>query len=59
MGDYRPSHVGLCVRDLDRSLRFFCDGLGFERAEGFELDSDAAPGLDRSLEESAALPHRI
>ena len=50
MGDYRPSHVGLCVRDLDRSLRFFCDGLGFDKVEGFELDSDVAPGLERSLE---------
>ena len=50
MGHYRPSHVGLCVRDLQRSLRFFCDGLGFEPAEGFELDSEAAPGLERSLE---------
>ena len=50
MGDYRPSHVGLCVRDLDRSLRFFCDGLGFEKAECFELDSVEAEGLERSLE---------
>jgi glyoxylase I family protein len=50
MGDYRPSHVGLCVRDLARSLRFFCDGLGFEQAERFELDSTAAEGLERSLE---------
>jgi glyoxylase I family protein len=50
MGDYRPSHVGLCVRDLARSLRFFCDGLGFEQAEAFELDSTAAEGLERSLE---------
>jgi glyoxylase I family protein len=50
MGDYRPSHVGLCVRDLARSLRFFCDGLGFEQAESFELDSTAAEGLERSLE---------
>jgi catechol 2,3-dioxygenase-like lactoylglutathione lyase family enzyme len=50
MGDYRPSHFGICVRDLDRSLRFFCDGLGFEPAEGFELDSTAAAGLERSLE---------
>jgi catechol 2,3-dioxygenase-like lactoylglutathione lyase family enzyme len=24
------SHVGMCVSDLDRSLRFYCDGLGFE-----------------------------
>ena len=50
MGDYRPSHVGLCVRDLERSLRFFCDGLGFEQVEGFEMDSDNAPGLERGLE---------
>ena len=50
MLDYRPSHVGLCVRDLDRSLRFFCHGLGFEQAETFELDSTAAEGLDRGLE---------
>ena len=57
MGDYRPSHFGICVRDLDRSLRFFCDGLGFEKAEGFELDSAVAPGLERSLE--VAGPVRI
>ena len=50
MADYRPSHFGICVCDLDRSLRFFCDGLGFEPAEGFELDSTAAAGLERSLE---------
>jgi catechol 2,3-dioxygenase-like lactoylglutathione lyase family enzyme len=23
-------HVGICVTDLERSLRFWCDGLGFE-----------------------------
>src|SRR5450432_2887871 len=57
MGDYRPSHFGICVRDLGRSLRFFCDGLGFEPAECFELDSVAAEGLDRSLE--VAGPVRI
>jgi catechol 2,3-dioxygenase-like lactoylglutathione lyase family enzyme len=50
MGDFRPSHVGICVRDLDRSLRFFCDGLGFEAVERYEMDSDGAPGLERSLE---------
>jgi catechol 2,3-dioxygenase-like lactoylglutathione lyase family enzyme len=50
MSGYRPSHMGLCVSDLERALRFFCDGLGFERAERFEMDSTAVPGLDQSLE---------
>lgn len=25
-----PHHVGICVSDLERSLRFWCEGLGFE-----------------------------
>ena len=25
------SHIGICVSDLERSTRFYCDGLGFER----------------------------
>ena len=50
MTTYTPSHAGICVRDLDRSLRFYCDGLGFEKAEVFELDSTIAPGLERALE---------
>jgi len=48
--DPRPSHLGLCVSDLDRSLRFYCDGLGFTRGGGYDLDSAAQTGLDRSLE---------
>jgi lactoylglutathione lyase len=29
MATIRPHHVGICVTDLERSLRFWCDGLGF------------------------------
>ena len=47
---YTPSHVGICVSDLDRSLRFYCDGLGFELSDRFDLDSEQMPGLERSLE---------
>lgn len=47
---YSASHVGICVSDLDRSTRFYCEGLGFEVSTRYDLDSDEMPGLDRSLE---------
>lgn len=47
---YASSHVGICVADIDRSIRFYCEGLGFELAERYDLDSSQMPGLDRSLE---------
>jgi lactoylglutathione lyase len=47
---HTPSHFGICVSDIERSVRFYCGGLGFARAEQYELTSDQAPGLDRSLE---------
>jgi catechol 2,3-dioxygenase-like lactoylglutathione lyase family enzyme len=36
------SHFGICVSDLERSLRFYCEGLGFERAESYEIGDDFA-----------------
>jgi len=48
--DVKPSHLGLCVADLERSLRFYCDGLGFTPAEGYDLDEQMLDGLDRALE---------
>ena len=33
------SHVGLCVSDLERAIRFYCEGLGCALAERYELDS--------------------
>jgi len=34
---YATSHIGLCVRDLERSRRFYVDGLGFEEFARFEI----------------------
>jgi catechol 2,3-dioxygenase-like lactoylglutathione lyase family enzyme len=45
-----PSHLGICVSNLARSVRFYCEGLGFEAAEALELDSTQVDGLDRALE---------
>jgi glyoxylase I family protein len=39
---YTPSHIGLCVSDLERSLRFYCDGLGFEMGGRFRLTRQIA-----------------
>ena len=36
------SHLGVCVSDLDRSLRFYCDGLGFERVRSHEVGGEFA-----------------
>jgi lactoylglutathione lyase len=33
----RLSHVGICVSDMARSLRFYRDGLGFEPTRDFEV----------------------
>jgi lactoylglutathione lyase len=40
------SHIGLCVRNLERSLLFYCDGLGFERAESYPIDDSFAASLE-------------
>ncbi len=33
-------HVGICVRDLARSIRFYRDGLGFEEAGRLEIEGE-------------------
>jgi catechol 2,3-dioxygenase-like lactoylglutathione lyase family enzyme len=40
------SHFGICVSDLERSLRFYCDGLGFEKAESHAIGSEFAQLMD-------------
>lgn len=42
MATVRMSHTGLCVADIDRSLRFYTEGLGFEVAEGYDVDDTIA-----------------
>jgi lactoylglutathione lyase len=40
------SHVGICVTDLERSLRFYCDGLGFEQGESIPIDATFGAALE-------------
>lgn len=39
------SHLGLCVADLERSLRFYRDVLGFRTRSRLEVEGDAASRL--------------
>lgn len=41
----RLSHTGLCVSDLNRSLRFYRDGLGFRRLSALEVEGASADRL--------------
>jgi len=40
------SHFGICVGDLERSLRFYCGALGFEQAESHAIGSEFARLMD-------------
>ncbi len=40
------SHFGICVSDLERSLRFYCGALGFEKAESHQIGSEFARLMD-------------
>jgi catechol 2,3-dioxygenase-like lactoylglutathione lyase family enzyme len=34
------SHAGICVSDLDRSLRFYCEALGFTVADSHDIGDE-------------------
>jgi lactoylglutathione lyase len=36
------SHLGICVSDLERSLRFYCEALGFAPAESHTVGGEFA-----------------
>ena len=40
-----PMHVGICVRDLELSVRFYRDGLGFEEAGRLETSDEPTATL--------------
>jgi lactoylglutathione lyase len=40
------SHLGLCVTDLERSLAFYCEGLGFEQGVTYPIDNTFADTLE-------------
>src|SRR5690606_24182745 len=46
MANVSVSHIGLCVSDLEASLRFYTEGLGFEVAEGFDVGDEVAQTLE-------------
>jgi catechol 2,3-dioxygenase-like lactoylglutathione lyase family enzyme len=42
---HRLTHIGLCVRDIDRSTGFYCNALGFTEIGRMTVDDDASERL--------------
>ena len=42
---HRLTHVGLCVRDVERSSHFYCTALGFQRIGDMHVTDDASARL--------------
>lgn len=42
VGVLAVSHIGVCVADFERSLRFYTEGLGFEPAEAWTIGDSLA-----------------
>ena len=40
------SHFGICVSDLDRSLRFYCEGLGFQQSQSHSVGAEFGPLME-------------
>lgn len=40
------SHFGLCISDLDSSLRFYCQGLGFEQGVRYDIGNEFQKALE-------------
>ncbi len=40
------SHVGVCVSDVEASTRFYCEALGFEAAEAFDVGDEFGPLME-------------
>jgi catechol 2,3-dioxygenase-like lactoylglutathione lyase family enzyme len=38
--DVTFSHIGICVSDLERSVRFYCEGLGFELVQSHTVGAE-------------------
>jgi catechol 2,3-dioxygenase-like lactoylglutathione lyase family enzyme len=38
--DVTFSHIGICVSDLERSVRFYCEGLGFELVQSHTVGQE-------------------
>jgi len=38
--DVKFSHIGICVSDLERSVRFYCEGLGFELVQSHTVGQE-------------------
>ena len=46
MSSVSVSHIGLCVSDLQKSMTFYCEGLGFATGATFEVGNEFQKTLE-------------
>ncbi|CAA0079055.1 Uncharacterised protein [Mycolicibacterium vanbaalenii] len=45
MSGHRLTHIGLCVRDIERATEFYCSALGFEKIGEMHVADEATAQL--------------
>jgi catechol 2,3-dioxygenase-like lactoylglutathione lyase family enzyme len=43
---FTPHHLGICVTDVERSVRFWCEGLGFSEVAVLDVGSEWSDALE-------------
>mgnify|MGYP006106845223 CR=1 FL=1 len=46
MSNISISHCGLCISNLEKSLEFYCDGLGFEQGVRLDIGNEFQRALE-------------
>ena len=53
------SHIGICVSDLERSIRFYCEAFGFVATESYDVGNEYRGLMEMSPDTTVRLRSRF